>query len=30
LPNDAAQMTYFTFPTRADVLAFQAAGKRFF
>lgn len=30
IENDAAQMTYFTFPTREDVLAFQAAGKRFY
>jgi methionyl-tRNA formyltransferase len=30
LPNDATQMTYFSFPTRADVLAFRAASKRFF
>jgi len=28
--NDASQMTYFTFPTRADVKAFLAAGKRFY
>ena len=28
--NDAAQMTYFSFPTRADVLDFLAAGKRFY
>lgn len=28
--NDAAQMTYFSFPTRADVREFLAAGKRFY
>lgn len=30
LPNPAEEMTYFSFPTRADVKAFYAAGKRFF
>ncbi|MBC3786337.1 methionyl-tRNA formyltransferase [Spirosoma utsteinense] len=30
IENDASQMTYFTFPTRADVQAFLAAGKRFY
>lgn len=30
MANDAAQMTYFSFPTRADVQAFLAAGKRFY
>ncbi|GAB2556915.1 methionyl-tRNA formyltransferase [Spirosoma areae] len=30
IENDAAQMTYFTFPTRNDVKAFLAAGKRFY
>lgn len=30
IENDASQMTYFSFPTREDVLAFQAAGKRFY
>ena len=30
IENDAAQMTYFTFPTRDDVKAFLAAGKRFY
>jgi methionyl-tRNA formyltransferase len=30
LKNDAAQMTYFSFPTRADVQAFLKAGKRFY
>ena len=30
IANDAAQMTYFSFPTRADVQAFLAAGKRFY
>lgn len=30
IENDAAQMTYFTFPTREDVKAFLAAGKRFY
>lgn len=30
IENDAAQMTYFTFPTRADVQAFKVAGKRFY
>jgi len=30
IENDAAQMTYFSFPTRADVQAFLAAGKRFY
>jgi methionyl-tRNA formyltransferase len=30
IENDASQMTYFTFPTREDVKAFQAAGKRFY
>lgn len=30
LENDAARMTYFSFPTRADVRAFLASGKRFY
>ncbi|CCH52781.1 formyl transferase domain protein [Fibrisoma limi BUZ 3] len=30
IANDASQMTYFSFPTREDVRAFQAAGKRFY
>ena len=30
IENDAAQMTYFKFPTRDDVQAFLAAGKRFY
>jgi len=30
IENDASQMTYFSFPTREDVKAFQAAGKRFY
>ncbi|MVM30136.1 formyl transferase [Spirosoma sp. HMF4905] len=30
IENDAAQMTYFTFPTKEDVEAFRAAGKRFY
>ncbi len=30
IENDASQMTYFTFPTRDDVKAFLAAGKRFY
>lgn len=30
MPNDASQMTYFSFPTREDVKAFRAAGARFF
>ena len=30
IENDASQMTYYTFPTRDDVVAFQAAGKRFY
>lgn len=30
IENDASQMTYFSFPTRADVEAFLAAGKRFY
>jgi len=30
IENDAAQMTYFTFPTHEDVKAFLAAGKRFY
>ncbi|GAB3947965.1 hypothetical protein GCM10028805_21200 [Spirosoma harenae] len=30
IENDASQMTYFTFPTREDVEAFKAAGKRFY
>jgi methionyl-tRNA formyltransferase len=30
IENDAAQMTYFTFPTRDDVQAFLKAGKRFY
>ncbi|GAB3701029.1 hypothetical protein GCM10027592_28720 [Spirosoma flavus] len=30
IENDASQMTYFTFPTRDDVKAFRAAGKRFY
>lgn len=30
MPNPAEEMTYFSFPTRADVNAFYAAGKRFF
>ena len=28
--NDASQMTYFTFPTKEDVQAFKAAGKKFY
>lgn len=28
--NDASQMTYYTFPTKEDVKAFLAAGKRFY
>jgi methionyl-tRNA formyltransferase len=30
MPNDAANMSYYSFPTREDVLAFRGAGKRFF
>lgn len=30
IENDASQMTYFSFPTRADVRDFLAAGKRFY
>ena len=30
IENDASQMTYFSFPTREDVEAFRAAGKRFY
>jgi methionyl-tRNA formyltransferase len=30
IPNPIEEMTYFTFPTREDVLAFRANGKRFF
>jgi methionyl-tRNA formyltransferase len=30
IENDASQMTYFSFPTRDDVKAFRAAGKRFY
>ncbi|AQG79672.1 methionyl-tRNA formyltransferase [Spirosoma montaniterrae] len=30
IENDAAQMTYFTFPTKADVQAFLKAGKKFY
>lgn len=30
IENDASQMTYFSFPTRDDVKAFLAAGKRFY
>lgn len=30
IENDAAQMTYFSFPKREDVKAFLAAGKRFY
>jgi methionyl-tRNA formyltransferase len=30
IPNDSADMTYFSFPTKADVAAFRSAGKRFF
>ena len=30
IDNDASQMTYYSFPTRDDVVAFQAAGKRFY
>jgi methionyl-tRNA formyltransferase len=30
IPNDRAHMTYFGFPTRADVKEFLAAGRRFF
>ncbi|MFC5408709.1 methionyl-tRNA formyltransferase [Larkinella bovis] len=30
IANDPARMTYFSFPTRADVKAFRAAGKRFY
>jgi len=28
--NDASQKTYFTFPTRRDVLEFKRNGKKFF
>ena len=28
--NDIAQKTYFTFPTKRDVLEFKRNGKRFF
>ncbi|GAB3258451.1 hypothetical protein GCM10027347_21740 [Larkinella harenae] len=30
IENDASQMTYYSFPTREDVKAFLAAGKRFY
>jgi len=30
IPNPEAQKTYFSFPTRADVRAFRAAGKRLY
>lgn len=30
LQNDASQMSYYSFPTREDVRAFRAAGKKFF
>lgn len=30
IENDASQMTYFSFPTRDDVKAFRASGKRFY
>jgi methionyl-tRNA formyltransferase len=30
LPNDRAAMSYFGFPTRADVKSFLAAGRRFY
>lgn len=30
IENDAAQMSYFSFPTRQDVVEFRAAGKKFF
>ena len=30
LPNPEAEKTYFSFPTRADVRAFRAAGKRLY
>jgi len=30
IENDASKMTYFSFPTKADVLEFKQKGKRFF
>jgi methionyl-tRNA formyltransferase len=30
IPNPQSQKTYFSFPTRADVRAFRAAGKRLY
>ncbi len=30
IPNDSSKMTYFSFPTREDVLEFKRQGKRFF
>ena len=30
IPNPDAEKTYFSFPTRADVRAFRAAGKRLY
>jgi len=30
IENDASQMTYFSFPTREDVIEFKKRGKRFF
>lgn len=30
IDNDAAEMTYFSFPTKEDVQQFRASGKRFF
>ena len=30
LDNNAAEMTYFSFPTKADVIAFKAKGMKFF
>ena len=30
IPNDATKKTYYTFPTRKDVLEFRKNGKKFF
>jgi methionyl-tRNA formyltransferase len=30
MPNPAEKGSYFTFPTRADVVEFRRSGKRFF
>jgi methionyl-tRNA formyltransferase len=30
IPNDASQMTYYSFPTRDDIVEFKRMGKKFF